>query len=502
MTGGTLRLAGENSISNLDYTIVNGGVSAEEIQQNLFNDLVKINADLSMGPDLATSWDVSPDATSYTFHLRQGVLFHDGTPFNAQAVMFQINRIVNTFGAKSGFYTYYTDSLGGKPTVTVIDDMTVQVVFPNPDGLFITKIMSIPVPHMNSPTAVQNAGSNYGITTAVGTGPFLLVSFDPTTSNVVLARNPNYYVKGRPYLDGVTQTQIQDPNARAISLESGQIDYAMNFLVASIPAITAKGGVVTAFQYAATERLVLACMVPPTDDPRIRQAISLAVDRNAINQAIYNGQATPCTSIIPPVVKNFYDSTVLSNFQLNVTQAKALVQSYMSDKGLTKMTPVTFYASPGIGDATLYASIIVTNLTAVGIPCNIQIVDFSSVLAPNLSKPFGQHNGFGNGFFSRNVPGQDVDRFLGGEFVSGVPRDYFDYKNPQFDTLTQQFRSTTDQTQQAAIVKQMDQIINTDMPCVYFVWPPLVIGMSPKVQGFVPYGLQICGFMENIWLSK
>jgi len=492
--GGTIRIAAATTIANLDPVL---SVSEAQfvVSQNVFTDLVKINPDLSIAPDLATSWRISSDKTEYLFKLRNDVRFHDGTKFDAAAVKFNIERILDP-SLRSPAAQYYE----GIDRIDAADPEALRITFSRPNSIFISKILSIPTPRISSPSAVETFGKDYGVKALVGTGPFKLSSFDQDSSEVLLERNHDYYVPGRPYLDSVRIHAIVDHHARANALVQDETDYAQDLPLEMIERLREGGMSVWATPYGAVERIALNCKKPPMDDRRVRQALSMAISRERINAIAYRGTAREASNVIPPAVSEYHSGVGMPSFSYNPSKARELLQQYLADTGKeSRDLDITLIASPGVGDGVLFAEMIAHDLEAMGWRLTVKIEDSVSLFR-RLAAPFGEHD-TEHGFFSRNAPGGDVDRFFGVEFLSGRTRNYFDYSNPEMDELINQFRSADSLAERLTILRKVERLLDRDVPSVYLVWPPLIMAMRGSVHGFVPMGLDGVEFAENLWID-
>jgi ABC-type transport system substrate-binding protein len=200
---------------------VSRSVPSQIVFSNIFNTLVKWK-DPSLSeivPDLAESWSGSEDGRTWTFKLRKGVNFSDGTPFNAEAVKFNLDRIVSPeLGSPN------RSQLGDIVEVKVVDPATVEIITKNPAPTLIEKLTQS-FASMNSPTAVEKDGKSYSHN-PVGTGPYILSEWMPG-ERVVLKRNPNYFgMAGKP--DTITFRAVPEGSARVIELQTGNADIALN----------------------------------------------------------------------------------------------------------------------------------------------------------------------------------------------------------------------------------------------------------------------------------
>ena len=189
--GGVFKVLIKNAATRFGYppTIVGPD---RDFASPFFNRLITIGDDGKYKPELALSWDTSKDGKAITFKLRKGVKFHDGTPFNAQAVKSNFDNLIPP----------KTNLITGIASVDVVDDDTVKINLTDYNNLILYQLASDYPCYMYSPTALQKNGADWAATHPVGTGPFMLKDFQPNVS-LTYVKNPNYWEKGLPYLDGM-----------------------------------------------------------------------------------------------------------------------------------------------------------------------------------------------------------------------------------------------------------------------------------------------------------
>ncbi|MDA8125961.1 MAG: ABC transporter substrate-binding protein [Deltaproteobacteria bacterium] len=236
-----------------------------------FNRLLYIGDDGKYKPELALSWNVSADGKAITFKLRQGVKFHDGTDFNAAAVKFNFDKLI----APNPII------IDGIASVDIVDSYTVRVSLTNYNNLILYQIASSYACYMYSPTALQKNGPDWANTHPVGTGPFMLKEFQPTTS-MTYAKNPNYWDKGLPHLDQIRIASIQNPMTQLVTFKAGQANAiydavpttAAQLRDAGFKLLNAPGALYTlSFDAKNSEAF---------GKVKVRQAIEYAVDKEAI----------------------------------------------------------------------------------------------------------------------------------------------------------------------------------------------------------------------------
>ena len=287
----------------------------EIIDQHVFDTLVLQKPLGTFHPGLATEWSVNEDATEYTFNLRDDVTFHDGTPFNADAVKFTFDRIVDPNLNSQMAYSF----LGGTNYLEteVVDDYTVIVRFDLPNAAFLDSL-SHPQLGPVSPTAVEELGENFGITGLVGTGPFKVESYNPE-SELVLVRNEEYNWgseavyghTGPPLLERITWNFIQEPGTRLAALESGEVDF-----IDAVPLLDVErleedpNFVVLQFDQAGHGRsLMFNQEKSPTDELAVRKAVAHAIDKEATVDVVFHGYGSVACSALTHVMFGYDPAT-------------------------------------------------------------------------------------------------------------------------------------------------------------------------------------------------
>jgi peptide/nickel transport system substrate-binding protein len=236
-----------------------------------FNRLLAIGDDGKYQPELALNWNTSADGKTITFKLREGVTFHDGTPFNAQAVKSNFDKLIPPNPV----------ILDGIASVDVADDYTVKINLTHFNNLIIYHLASNYACYMYSPTALQKNGPDWATTHPVGTGPFILKDFQPTTA-MMFAKNPNYWDKGLPYLDGMKIESVMNPMTQMMTFKAGQANAIYDAVPTTAAQLRDAGytlqiapGALYTLSFDSKNSEIFA-------KAKVRQAIEYAVDKEAI----------------------------------------------------------------------------------------------------------------------------------------------------------------------------------------------------------------------------
>jgi peptide/nickel transport system substrate-binding protein len=332
--GGHLTFGYSSSfVDILDPHVTSQSVS-HFIMMNVFDPLVYLKADGELAPGLAESWSSSPDGLTWTFKLRRGVKFHDGTPLDAAAVRFSFDRMVDPETksrqagvALRGFYD----------RAEVVDPATVRIVLKKPKASFLTVLSQAffaPV----SPKAVRELGTEFG-RRPVGTGPFRFVEW-VQNQHVKLARNPDYawgppfLPAGPPPVETLTFRQIPDAGARLAALESGQVDGIDTPPTHQLQRLRADGRfqVRTAAQPGMPWGWPINTKRAPTDDVRVRQALIHALDREGLVRNVHQGAYKPAYGPLTPVTFGYHPA-VEKMYPHDPRKAEALLEEAGWKKG-------------------------------------------------------------------------------------------------------------------------------------------------------------------------
>lgn len=282
--GGTLIVALERDLESTDPTV--GGTIDAVIYNMAIADHLVYMGDDGLEPWIIEAWEVTPEGV-YTWRIRQGVTFHDGTTLDAEAVKFNIERlIVPENNLRYGSYFQRMRS------IEIIDDYTLQIDMGAYDLEFMERMINIGIA---SPTAIKELGAGFR-DAPVGSGPFRFVSYTQG-ERIVLERNPNYWREGEPYVDQLIFRIIPEANVRLIELEAGTVHYAVNMAAADLNQAARAGLVVHTGP--ALGRLILYMNTQRITDPAVRRAVNHAINRQVLVDVVTNGLAEVAYYAVP-----------------------------------------------------------------------------------------------------------------------------------------------------------------------------------------------------------
>jgi peptide/nickel transport system substrate-binding protein len=442
-------------------------------------------------PGLATEWSVNEDATEYTFKLREDVTFHDGTPLNAEAVKFSFDRIVDpALNSQMAF------SFIGGPSYAeteVVDDYTVTVKFNRPFAPFYDSVAH-PQLGIVSPAAVQESGAEFGQSTVVGTGPFMLESYTPD-AEVVLVRNPDYNwgseeVFGRSGpadIERIRFLLVLEPTTRLASLESGDADFIDSVPPQDVARLQDEGNVsiVTAEQPGHGYSLMFNFDKAPTDDLAVRQAIAMAVDKQGLLDTVFNGLGKPGCSALTPVMFGF-DPATCDYLPYNVEEANRILEE------------AGWVDSDGDGVRERDGQpLVIEHYFRSDSPINQAMATFLQADLAKIGVNFNLNPGSGAGYFDAVRAGEhntqnwwdtqtDPDGVMRTLFHSsnadgGTNRNR--YRNEEMDALLDQAAGESDPEARVALYAQIQQKIADEAIMVFFQDPLVVFGANQCLQG-------------------
>src|SRR5262245_55083457 len=429
-------------------------------------------------PWLAESWTVSKDGLWYTFKLRKGVKFQDGTPLDAEAVKFSIERQINPEhpANKLGKYPFAGYFLGNVKVVEVMDESTVRFVLKEPRASFLA-ILTAGAASIVSPTAVRKWGADYALN-PVGTGPFRYVSWQRGQQGV-LEKNPDYW-KGPGKADPVACRPIVEGQARLTELMTGAVDLIVGVPPDFVGQLEGSAKVSIAKQVGAhVWYLGINNQKKPFDDKRVRQALNYAVNKDAIVNDVLKGTGTPSRGPVLP--ETWGAEAALKAYAYDPPRAKKL----LAEAGYPNGFPTTLWvpeSGSGMQSPVAMATVMQSNLRAVGVNVTLQTMEWGAFLAKLRSK---EQDLFA---LSWMAGAEDPDLVVypllhSSQWTPGGPNRAL-YKNERLDEILQQARIVTDQGKRAELYREAQRILAEDPPWIFIDHEIQIAAFSRRVQGF------------------
>ncbi|MEL4026195.1 ABC transporter substrate-binding protein [Lysinibacillus endophyticus] len=470
---------GGDSVS-LDPAIVTDGESFK-VTENIFETLLEFGEqDTTIQPSLAKEWEVSDDGLTYTFHLQEGVKFHDGTDFNAEAVVKNIERW--KAGTEEQFY-YFNSMFKAEgediiKTVTAVDENTVVFELSRPQAPFLKNLAMSPF-GIASPTAFESAGDKFG-DNPVGTGPFVFVEWKRNDS-ITVKKNENYWKEGLPKLDTIIFRAIPDNSARLNALVTGEIDLADGINPSDAASIESNP------ELKLIERpsmnigyLGLTNTRKPFDNKLVRQAVNYAIDKQAIVDAFFEGRAEVAVNPMPPSISGYNDEIV--GYEYNPEKAKELLAEAGYDGAEIELWAMPV-PRPYMPDGQKVAEAIQKNLADVGIPSKIVTFEWATYL--DKAKD-GEADAFLLGWTGDNG---DADNFLytllDADNIGS--NNYAYYSSDAAHKLLIAAQSEVDEEKRIQLYKEAQAIIHEDAPWVPLAHSIPLLAGKKGVTNYLPH---------------
>lgn len=465
--------------------------------KRVFSGLVAFDPKLNLTPDLAERWDVSPDGTVYTFHLRQNAKFHDGRAVTAQDVVYSWERAASPEVASDTVLTYLGDIVGirdmteGKADfisgLKVLDDHTLQVTIDAPKPYFLLKLTYATAFILDR--ANVESGEEW-FRTPNGTGPYRLIEWRRFEQKIYEA-NKDFYL-GAPSIPYVVE-QLYSGSSQQL-YETDEVDIAGVYSIDRFtdPTEPLHRELLTGVNLC-TSYVVFDTTQPPFDDVNVRKAFSMAFNRQQYIDVVMNGHALPAIGVYPPGLPGF--NIALKGLPYDPAQARELLKQsrYGGPEGL----PPIVFTNSGIGS---YVSGDVAALAqmwkqSLGVTITVENIESNFYLDQLYS---GNHGQLFDGGWCADYP--DPENFADILFHSGSQQNNGGYSNPQLDTLLEQARIEQDVTQRIAMYQQAEQMIVDDAAGLFTVHYMSYQLVKPYVKGYVfsPIDIPIERYM---WLE-
>jgi peptide/nickel transport system substrate-binding protein len=437
----------------------------------------------------------------YTFNLREGVKFHDGTEFNADAVLFNFERwrfTDNPYhkggGSQTTQFSYYQAMFNGFDDDSVIekvealDDYTVLFTLKEPQGPFLKNI-AMSTFAIASPKAIKENVENFW-QEPVGTGPFKFVSWNKG-SDIKLEKNPDWWGTdvpenqggGGPFVDQVVFRSIPDNTSRTAALTGGQLSAADGLPPDDVPTVKQAEGFKIDYRPPLTiGYLAMNVQKEPFGNPKIRQAINMAIDMSKIVDAFFGETGDVATTYMPPTVPFFDDS--IEHYPFDPEQAKQMLQ----EAGAENLETTLWYMPiprPYIPDGKGIAEAMQQDLKQVGVNAKLVTYEWGTYLQKTGT---GEHDMCLLGWTGDNG---DADNFLNVLLSSKTATEenalnVAYYKNPEVDKILDQARTTIDENERERLYFQAQEMLVEAAPWVPIAYVKPPVGLQDQVQGYQP----------------
>ena len=478
--GGTLRISVDQAASVIHP--LRTRVNPEHLTSELcYSNLTTLALDMTAVPDLAESWSSNADFTEWTFKLRKGVVFHDGSPCTAKDVVATFNVILDPKTASP-----VRSIVSGIKEVVAVDDHTAlfrlhagSADLPVTVAVNATRII---------PAAIAQGDLGRLSRESVGTGPFKLLSYEPDRL-LVFVRNDNYFIPGQPYLDRIEMRVYPDNSAETSALISGDNDLMVITSQAEYGRLkTARG--VTQLRVASGQFLNvnMACDQKPFNDPRVRKALALSVDRDALVGFVALDAGTPGQDVPVNSIYKYFKKMPAKRAD------HAAAKKLLAEAGYPNGLDVTLVASDNPGTRTQLAVAIREMAKPAGFRINVQTMPHAAYLDQVWKK-----GPFYIGIYNTQSTMDAVFTLL---YTSDAAWNETRWNNKEFDKLVLEGRSTSDPAKRAEIYGKAQDMMYEQTPSIIPIFFDLLGGKRSYVQGYGLHPRAHIFRFERTWLDE
>ncbi|MDA0733030.1 MAG: peptide ABC transporter substrate-binding protein [Chloroflexi bacterium] len=470
----------------LDPHLTTDNISGALVNE-VYSGLVNVDLDLNVVPDLAETIDVSDDGRTYTFHLRSNAKFHDGKTVTAPDVKWSLERVTNPETQAPVAAQYLSDIVGvteklnGSASsiegVRVVDDRTIEITIDAPKSYFLAKL-TYPTAFVLDRDNIEGKGNDW-LRQPNGTGPFKLAQYD-IGEILRLERNDNYYRK-LAYLDeidfilsgGTAMLMYENNEIHLTGVGIGDLDRVLD------PSEPLNAQLQTAPSNFSVDYIGLNVEQPPLDDPKLRLALNLAFDREAIATQVLSNLRTPANGIIPMGFPSY--NTNLSGYQYDPEMARQLLKESKYGNDLDNLPRITLNISGSFGaNVPLDLEVILQAWEQeLGIQVDIQQTEWATFLQDLHARRYQMFT------IAWGADYPDPENFLDVLFYTGSDNNQTNYSNPEVDALLEQARVEGDQAKRFELYNRIEQMILDEAP-----WVPLwnsgesYLLLKPEVKGY------------------
>jgi peptide/nickel transport system substrate-binding protein len=491
-----LVVARSSDAVNLDPARAND-IESLEVAEQVYGRLVRFAPGrLEPEPDLATSWSVSSDGTVWTFELRPDVTFHDGTAFDADAVVFSFERQLRADHPAHEPDFVWSRAFHNIRRVTALGRLRVQFEIDRPYAPFLANLAMGPAAIV-SPAAVKRLGSKFG-SNPVGTGPYRFVEWIPG-ERITLERNDQYW-DHPPRIRYLVLLTLPDSRERLQALESGAADVIQQLAPDDLSLVSLHPDLKLAAAPAAlVSYLAMNTQRRPLNDARIRRAIAHGIRRDALVKLIYQGLGIPAIGPLPPNVWGARSDVVTYPYDLSKARALLAEAGWKAGAGprlklLAPNVPRQYMPAPD-----RVASTIKMSLAEIGIPVDVVLNDPEEHQRALWA---GEHDLALHGWFNDNG---DPDNFLytlldSDNAMGGRPSNVAFYANSWFHDVIGMAQRTTDRTERERLYSQAQAILATDVPWVPLAHSKVVFAVRANLKGLVvqPSAMGLYRWVERV----
>lgn len=457
--------------ASLDPHVSSSSAGTREILFNIFEGLVKPDTKGDLVPAVAESYKVNEAGDVYTFKIRSGVKFHDGSALTVDDVVYSLRRAA---GLDTG--TPLVNDVADIVSAEATDDRTVVVKLKAPNTEFITHASVAIIPEGNDPA-----------TALIGTGPFKYAS-RTVQDNIVLEKNTDYW--GTPaHLDKVTLKVVDDPETMVMSLQSGAVELAPHMTATQVSGLS--GLRVVQGNSNIVQALYLNNSFKPFSDVRVRRALSYGLDKQQVIDLAADGKGTPLGSSMFPAFGKYFVDELTDHYQYDPRKAKDL----LAEAGYPDGFDFTVTVPSNMRIHVDTAQVIVEQYKAIGVNVKINQVEWATWLT----------DVYQGSNFQATVVGMDAHGVAASDllarFVSSSPKNFIKYSSAAYDAKYAEAMAETDDTEKTKLVKECEAILTDEAANVYIQDPASFTVMAEDVDGFEFYPLYVLD-LASVYRTK
>lgn len=443
----------------------------KEVILNIFEGLYKLDKDGKLVPAVAQSYDVSEDGLVYTFHIREGIKFHNGELVTAKDIEYSIKRsagLLETVDPK----IVVEKALFLISQINILNDESVEIVLESADSEFpyyLTTALIVPADY----EAIE--------THPVGTGPYKFVSYSPL-ENITLAKYGDYYIEGLPSVESIVFKISANTDSAFLELRAGAIDI--------LPYLTdAQSKQIPDNYYVAEgsmnliQGIFLNNKEAPFDDIRVRKAISYGLDRQGVIDIVGGGKGDILGTNMFPGFKEHYDADLVNIYPYNKERAKELLKEAGYEDGLSFTIKVPSNYQYHIDTS----QIVIEQLREIGVDAKIQLIEWSTWLSEVYTDR--NYQATLSGLAADVAPRKALERFR-----SSAGNNFMNYEKPEFDEIYKRAETETNEEAKIQLYKDMQRLLTEDAVAVYIQDPYELVAVNKKIKGYTFYPI----FMQDM----
>lgn len=435
----------------------------KEVLFNLYEGLVKPDSSGELQPAIASDYSISEDATTYTFTLREGVKFHDGSMVTAEDVKYSIDRCADTTNGEP-----LVEAYSNIKSVNIVDEKTVEVVLNTADSDFLA----------NMTTAIIPASNENPDTDPIGTGPYRYVSRSPQ-ENFVVEKFDEYW--GTPAnIENVTFRVCANADSIVMNLQGGSIDMFARLTTTQASQLGDQFDVLEGTMNL-VQALYLNNAVEPFNDERVRQALCYAVDPQGIMDLISDGKGTEIGSSMFPAFEKYYMPELNDVYNQDYDKAKEL----LAEAGYPNGFSFTITVPSNYQQHIDTAQVLVEQLKNIGVTAEIELVEWETW----VSEAYTNRN------FEATVVGVDASSLtasaLLSRFVSDAPNNFINFSNADYDAAYARAEAAVDDEEKNEAYKECERLLAEHAANVYIQDLPCLVALNKKYAGYEFYPLYV-----------